>query len=192
MIASKRGVRMTIVFSCVSHKLIAMTVDSTVILDFDDGHREYSTGRKAYLLDGVGCIATWGVRDGNRLGDYLQKQNISAATHSVTDLADLVYSYLTTEYRPKDRGFDDVGYHISGFDQSGNARIYHVFWGFDRPRPPDQLERRYNKNDHSPNRNNIQFVYNGRNDLAETVVITLLGQISAGNVLRFDTSSIRI
>ena len=179
---------MTIVFSCVSDKLIAMTVDSAVVKDFDSGNREYTTGRKAFLFDGVGCVATWGARDANLIGDYLQKQNISSASHSVIDLADLVETYLTKVYNPEQMGLDDVGYHVAGFDENGYPRMYHIFWGFDRPRRVEQSKQEYKRNDHSPSSGAIQFVYNGRNDLAQTVVETVLEQAREGNVVSFSFS----
>jgi len=177
---------MTIVFSCVSEKLIAMTVDSAVIRDFDNGNREYTTGRKAFLFDGVGCVATWGARDANLIGDYLQKQNISSSSHSVIDLADLVETYLTQVYNPEQMGLDDVGYHVAGFDRNAYPRMNHIFWGFDRPRRPEQSKREYKNNDHSPSSGTTQFVYNGRNDLAQTVVETLLQQTRKGHIVSFN------
>jgi len=179
---------MTIVFSCVSDKLIAMTVDSAVIRDFDSGNREYTTDRKAFLFDGVGCVATWGARDANRIGDYLQKQNISSVSHSVNDLADLVEAYLKEEYNPEQMRLDDVGYHVAGFDRNGCPRMNHIFWGFDRPRRAEQSKQEYKRNNHSPSSGTIQFVYNGRNDLAQMVVETLLKQTKEGNVVSFNFS----
>lgn len=179
---------MTIVFSCISEKLIAMTVDSAVVRDFDSGNREYTTETKAFLFDGVGCVATWGARDANRIGDYLREQNISRISHSVIDLANLVEKYLKGIYNPEQMGLDDVGYHVAGFDRNGYPRMNHIFWGFDRPRRAEQSKREYKNNDHSPSSGAIQFVYNGRNDLAQTVVETLLEQTRKGNVVSFHFS----
>ena len=175
---------MTMVFSSVSPHLIVMTVDSAVTLDFEDSH-EYTTGRKSYFFLGVGCVTTWGARDHNRIGDFLDRQKISPDSHSVNALADLVKQYLIEEYRPHELNLNDVDYHVAGFDREGRARLYHVFWGFDRPRPPKQVCQEYKKYDHSPSSKEIIFLYNGRNDLAEVVVHTLLAQIKMGNITRF-------
>lgn len=175
---------MTIVFSIISPDLIVMSVDSAVTLDFGDT-REYTLGRKSYFYNGVGCVTTWGRRDANRIGDYLEKQRISSENHTVENLADLVFEYLTKEYRPDELGFDDVGYHIGGFDKQGRARLFHIFWGFDRPKPPEQTSRKYEKYDHSPLPTEIQFLYNGRNDLAHIVVNTLFYQLNSKSESRF-------
>ena len=176
---------MTVVFSAASSYLIVMTVDSAVALDFKD-RREYITGRKAFFFPGVGCVTTWGTRDHNRIEEFLDGQGISADSHFVTDLATLVNQYLVEEYRPDELSLDDVGYHVAGFDQEGCPRLSHVFWGFDRPRPPEQVQRKYEKYDHNPPAGSIVFLYNGRNDLAEVVVHTLLKQVNAGQETRFD------
>jgi len=162
-----------------------MTVDSSVTLDFPE-RREYITGRKAYLLPGVGCVATWGARDGNQIGRFLGKQEITSNNYSVEGLASLVFKYLREDYCPHDRNLDDVGYHVAGFDRNGHARLFHVFYGFDRPRPSEQKEQEYKIYDHSPASGTASFLYNGRNDLAEIMVHTLLGQIQRGVPTHFD------
>ena len=177
---------MTIVFSAVSHDLIVMSVDSAVTLDFEDSRREYDTGRKSFLYPGVGCVATWGARDGNQIGIFLDKQGLSPENHSVVDLANLVFEYLTEEYQPRECGLDDVGFHVAGFDQEERPRFSHIFWGFDRPRPDEQVEPKYERYDHSPTPGNPEYIYNGRNDLAHVMVVTLLDQIRAGNATQFD------
>jgi hypothetical protein len=79
---------MTIVLSAASPSLIVVSVDSAVTRDFRDG-REYSTGRKAYLFPGVGCVATWGARDGNQIGRFLENK-ITSREHAVEELRSLV------------------------------------------------------------------------------------------------------
>lgn len=176
---------MTIIFSAAAPSLIVMTVDSAVTLDCS-GRREYITGRKAYLLPGVGCVATWGARDGNQIGRFLEKHEIISTNYSVERLASLVFKYLTEEYCPRDRNLDDVGYHVAGFDRNGRARLFHVFYGFDRPRTSEQKEQEYKICDHSPAIGTASFVYNGRNDLAEIMVHTLLEQIQRSVPTHFD------
>ena len=160
---------MTIVFSTASPHLIVMTVDSAVTKDFGNT-REYEIGRKSYFFDGVGCVTTWGARDLNKIGPYLDQIGISPDKHTVIDLADLVFTYLTLQYKPHELDFDDVGYHIAGFDKNGRARLFHVFWGFDRPKPVEQTHREYKRYDHSPDAGEAYFLYNGRNDLAHIMI----------------------
>jgi hypothetical protein len=177
---------MTVIFTAATDQLIVMTADSAVTLEFQDGRREYETGRKVYQYAGVGCVATWGARNHNRIGQFLEHQNITSSSHSVDDLAELVYQFLTTIYRPDELMLDDVGYHVAGFDRDGHPRLYHVFWGFDRPKPPDQLQPKYAKYPHHPSVGDFQLLYNGRNDLAEMTIIVLASQIRAGKVVRFN------
>ncbi len=180
---------MTVVFSAViPRSLIVMAVDSAVTNDFGES-REYVEGAKAFWLQGVGCVATWGERTGNKVGEFLFRQGISAQTHSVGDLADLVEQYLTRDYQPREAGLDEVGYHVAGFDRGGNGRLYHIFYGFDRPRREDEREPRYKRCDHSPPGAVTPFVFNGRNDLAEMVVVKLLAEIRSGGDTRYDPNT---
>jgi len=153
-------------------------VTTTHYQDDGDSFNEYETGSKYYLFPGVGCITTWGDRTFNRLGQYLQKQEISPRTHSVKDLAELTHKYIRDEYS-KD---DELGFHIGGFNNTGKPCLYHVFWGFDRPRPPQQKEPTDHLYDHS----DWVFLYNGRNDLANVVIMALKEQIDSNQDVRFD------
>ena len=175
---------MTIVFSIIMRQLIVMAADSAVTLDFGNT-REYREGRKSYFYPGVGCVTTWGARDGNRIGEYFEGLHISPERHTVENLASSVHDYLTQEYRPDQIGLDDVGYHVAGFDRQGNSRLFHVFYGFDRPRPENQTEREYKLYDHTPPPESIQFLYNGRNDLAHVVVQAMFRQLANGSDSRF-------
>ena len=178
---------MTIVFTAASPKLIVTTADSAVTLEFGDS-REYELGRKSYFFSGVGCVMTWGARDHNTIGRFLDQQQVTPQTHDVLSLADLVQNFLVDHYRPSALGLDDVGYHVAGFDRQANPRLFHIFYGFDRPRPPDQLERKYERYDHSPQIGTTYFLYNGRNDLAQPVIQTLIAQLQSGRDSRFDLS----
>jgi hypothetical protein len=166
-----------------------LSADSAVTVNYTDGHR-YEAGLKAYMYPGVGCVATWGSRTRNHIGFFLRNQNISPATHSIDDLADLVNRYLKHEYRPDDPDEGDVGYHVTGFNQEKRCRLYHVFWGFDRSRPPDQPSRRYRKYPHHPQPASIAFLYNGRNDIAETLIYLMLEQIAEEQEIRFDLKNL--
>lgn len=161
-----------------------MTVDSAVVEDYDNGSRTYTTGEKAQHYNGIGCIATWGARDGNNPWSFLNDK-VKASPCSIIELSDLVDTYLRQIFKPDERGSDDVGYHVAGFDDYC-PRLYHVFWGFDRPRPQTQYTQEYKLYDHSPQKGKIQFLYNGRNDLAHIAVHTLIGQAKAGNALSFN------
>lgn len=172
---------MTLVFSNNSPDLLVMSADSAITLEFSD-HKEYDASSKSLKYPGIGCITTWGERSGNRLGDFLDGRRISADSHSVADLADITYRYLTEEYRPHEYGLGEVGYHVGGFDRQGQPRLYHIFWGFDRPRQPEQTSPKYERYDHTES----AFLYNGRNDLADTLVNLLIRQVQAGREVRFD------
>lgn len=167
---------MTIVFSFASQLIITMTVDSAITNEFSD-RTEYDTGRKAYSFDGIGCVTTWGERSGNTIGDYLNTCQLEPSKHSVVELAELVNRFLTREYLPDQGNLGEVGYHVGGFDRNHLPRLYHIFWSFDRPRIASQDRPRYGLNDHSPeSTTGFNFLYNGRNDLAETVVAALINE----------------
>lgn len=166
-----------------------MAVDSAVTNTYES-HREYKTGRKAYLFPGVGCVTTWGARDNNKIGNYLERKSISPKKYTIEDLSNIVYEYLINEYRPQELGFDDVGFHIGGFDKHGRARLFHIFWGFDRPKLPDQIEQKYAKHDHSPQKGEIPLLYNGRNDLANVVINTLLNELKKGGDSNFPLNTL--
>lgn len=174
---------MTIIFTAVTPSMIVMTADSAVTLFFQD-RREYEEGTKLYPFSEIGCIATWGARDGNRLGMWLQEHR-REDHHQIDALAGLVYFYLSHVYQPGERGADDVGYHIAGFADS-RPRLFHAFYGFDRPRPVNQTERAYKLYDHSLAGQDVAMLYNGRNDLADMVVRSLLAQIGQGGDVRYD------
>lgn len=186
---------MTMIFTAYFGKMIVSTVDSAVTRDVHtvdsaetrefQNHREYVTERKSYFYPGVGCVATWGERVGNTYNRYLDEQDISPERHSVDDLASLVEEYLRCDYRPEDYGLGEVGYHIAGFDRYGQPHLHHVFWGFDRPRPCHQKAPDYRHHICSSRPDQFHFLYNGRNDLAQVVVDTFLGEIRKGGDTRY-------
>lgn len=178
---------MTIVLSIAAPDMILMAADSAVTLDFGDS-RGYEQGRKSYCFPGTGCVTTWGARDGNQIGRFLDQELAKFDHPSVKVLESLTYEYLTKEYRPNEIELDDVGYHVSGFDNNAVPRLSHVFWGFDRPRNPNQLIREYKKQNHSPGIGEWCFLYNGRNDIAETVINLLLREVACGGDIKFKIS----
>lgn len=179
---------MTMIFSAATREIIVMTVDSAVTNEFNNG-REYDTGKKYYVYDGVGCVTTWCDRVGNNIGNFLSSQQLSSDKHSVSELRDLVFKYLKEEYKARETDSDDIGYHVAGFDRDGNSNLYHIFWGTPRPNP-NQETQDYYLNNHSPNSAKpIILLYNGRNDIANTVVNLLISEIEAGKDVRFDLGS---
>jgi hypothetical protein len=165
-----------------------MTADSAVTLELGES-REYEVGRKSYFYPGVGCVTTWGARDHNRIGPFLDECHIAPDTHDVASLADLVQRYLTEQYRPDELDLDDVGYHVAGFDRDHQPRLWHIFYGFDRPRPEAQKARKYERYEHTPPAGAAYFLYNGRNDLAHFLVQTILNEIRSSREVKFDLRS---
>lgn len=171
---------MTIIVSTISPKLIVMLSDSTITVthhqEEGDSFNEYETASKYHLFPGVGCITTWGDHTYNKLGKFLQRQNISQANHSVVELAELTHKYICEDYS-KD---EELGFHIGGFDRAGMPRLYHSFWGFDRP---SQLNV---PTDHLYDHSDWVFLYNGRNDLAHVVINAFMNEIEKERDIRFD------
>jgi hypothetical protein len=176
---------MTIIFSTASAIMITMTADSVVTREFDD-HYEFVSGRKMYRFPGVGCVGTWGERDGNYIGQFLNKQDIEPGKCNVDCLANLVEEYLIKVYQPDKIKLGEVGFHVAGFDQNHKPKLFHIFWGFDQPRPQDQVLPKYARYDHSPQISGISLLYNGRNDLANYVVNIIIEQIRKNNIVRYD------
>jgi hypothetical protein len=167
---------MTVVVSIVRPNSAIMANDSAVSLTFSN-HTEYETGPKAWFKDGVGGVTTWGARDGNNYSRFLRELDLDEVSADVETLAGHVHRYLTDDYRPSDAALGDVGFHIGGFTRSGEARLYHSFWN---PRIADQkgsVDAGYVLETHVPGHRGTVFMYNGRHDLAETVINTLFTQL---------------
>ncbi|MEK7401569.1 MAG: hypothetical protein AABZ80_04315 [Gemmatimonadota bacterium] len=162
---------MTVCLTAARHFAIVMTVDSAVVQDFDDGHREYSTGRKAFVLPGIGVVSTWGARDGNQIMQELPKLQASSRTLSIADVSEAVRRYLEFDFRPHDRGSDPVGYHIAGFREPDAPVVYHVYW------KPESDESNtpggYVTEKHDPSRDGVFMLWNGREDLVEDVLVAI-------------------
>jgi len=174
---------MTMIFSGATSCLIVMSVDSVERKDYGDGPAYDNDVRKSYIYEGVGCVTTWGARDGNRIGFFLEEQLISPQNHSVVELARLVEHYLKNEFKPQEIGLHDVGYHIGGFDRDSTPRLFHTFWlaSGSQYLQPGESEK-YGWQD----RPIPSLLYNGRSELAHTVVTTLLQQIREGKPVNFD------
>lgn len=165
-----------------------MTADSAVTNEFE-ASREYTTGQKLYIFQGVGCVATWGARDGNNIGRYLKSKINPDDGLDVSGLAHLVLKYLIDEYQADSPISNDIGFHVAGFNTQGKAYLYHVFWGAPRPNPSSQGQN-YDISDHSPSfQIPIQLVYNGRNDIANNSIQTLIQEMRRKGDIRFDITT---
>jgi hypothetical protein len=176
---------MTIVVSLAFPSFIVMANDSAVVRDFEDGPREYVTGRKWWAKPGIGVVTMWGARDGNNLSSHLDRASLDPATHSVDELALAVLNYVVAEYRPRDHKIGDTGYHIGGLDRERRLRLFHVFWNAEgSPGALDSLGA-YTLQDQSPGTDTARFLYNGRNDLADKVISALTAELGRGAHVRF-------
>jgi hypothetical protein len=104
----------------------------------------------------------------------------------VDQLADLVADYLKTEYKPHEIDSGEVGYHVAGFNPQGEPRLHHIFWGFDLPRRANQKVREYRKQVLSPPEGEVQYLYNGRNDLVDPLMHHFLDKIINDPSFRID------
>lgn len=179
---------MTIVFTSVTSQMICMTADHAVTKIVNQQFREYETGPKLFPFPGIGCVTTWGARDHNCIKEHLEGQLV-AGEHNVNDLATIVDRFLKKTYRPHTYQLDDVGYHVAGFDSEQQPRLYHIFWGFNRPKNPRQKHRRYQKQLHTYEGWSLPlFLYNGRNDIADRMVRSLLYEMREADVANQDFS----
>ncbi len=177
---------MTVVFTAVSADWIVAAADSAVTLDFAD-HREYETGRKFWAIPGVGSLSTWGARDGNLIGRKLDAEWSKADGRSVDDLARAAHAYLTSEFQPREHALGDAGYHIAGFMSDGTPRLFHSY--FENPRDSGR-QSFYDFQDIAIAPGVKQFLYNGRNDLAHTLITLVLDELKAGRATRLRVDSV--
>ena len=178
---------MTVVLTVGSPFGIVMAADSAVVHDFDNGVREYHTGRKLWHVPTIGFISTWGARDSNGIGRHLSEQWSNVGSRTIGDLARSVHSYLVTEYRPDELGLQDVGYHIAGVTRDGAPAVYHSY--FNTPRNVSSFGN-YDFQLIGPKIPETQFLYNGRNDIAHNIVITLINEARLGKDPRFRGESL--
>jgi hypothetical protein len=173
---------MTVVFTAVSQKVVLMAVDSAVQLDFGTS-REYDTGRKLWWFPGVGGVSTWGARDANHIGRFLEREWSVPGSRDVEALARDVHGFLVGEFAPDLDQRPDVGFHVAGFTKDGYPRLFHSFWN--TPRDVVTLGS-YTLQLATPPAPKTAFFYNGRNDLAERVVGALLEDVNTGRDTRFN------
>jgi len=157
---------MTMVFSAGTDKFLVMANDSAIErVGFPEGP-EYDTDAKAFCCDGVGVVTMWGARDGNQLIRHLRDLHDKSPLRTIDHLAQEVFRYLTKEYQPHERegGCVDTGYHVGGFTDSGQVRLYQIAWN----RPGSGVARSnqgaYVMELHHPNQE-MRALYNGRSDI---------------------------
>lgn len=178
---------MTVVFTTESDDLIVVTADSAVTLDFGES-RAYEIGRKTYFYPGVGCVATWGARDHNQVGPFLEAHSVAEGSHDINALAYLVEEYLRVEYRPDELGVGEVGYHVAGFDTSGQPKLWRIAYASSQALAENSSDEGFERSEHAPPAGGANFHYNGRNDLADTLVNTVLDELQRAGDANFNLS----
>lgn len=172
------------IFSAATKDFISMTVDHAVVDTYSD-RTEYKKGVKDHGFKEVGCVANWGdLRKSIRQEILLHPPTL----HSFEDLDRFVEKFLNETKGPNYFGdsAQEVGYHIAGFDQDGNVRLYHRYWGFPRPNPYHKPQDYY-CSDHSPtDKKPLHLLYNGRNDIADGVISMLISEIDQQGSVRVD------
>ena len=182
---------MTMVFSVASMNFIVMANDSAVVYDFDDGHREYDTGRKFFVADQVGCVTMWGARDGNQLVQHLSSLQLNPTRDSVETLAHHVNRYLTEQYAPHEGPLGDTGFHVGGFTKDGVPLLNHIFWNVPDSAQGTNTRGAYSLQYHQPiHENEIRFLYNGRNDLASTIINHFIRELNEKAETKFPSTAV--
>ena len=161
---------MTIVISIVTDNLITLTVDSVETDQFPDGTEYKSPITKAWIVKGIGCVATWGSLAGNP-GPFLYKnwQHEPPEGASIDDLAESLYGFLKDDVQPQKDTHSIIGYQVTGFDRQRKPKHYNVAWDIKRPGPESQPLAIQWSEQHL-NGGPPRIVYNGRNDLAGPLV----------------------
>jgi hypothetical protein len=176
----------TVTISVATSQFLILAADAAVTLDFGDW-REYETGPKLHRNDAA-VVTTWGARDANEIAHFVRRPSSAGLLADV--LAKELFTYLRAEYDPRAMGLGTIGYHVGGFDSTGRARLFHVFYepdGYNETTPPGGL---YELQDQSPTQERPRvFLYNGRSDLAHSAVSSLLSQVRNGLASKFDVSS---
>ena len=163
-----------------------MANDCAVVQDFADGHREYSTGRKFFLADGIGCVTMWGARDGNKLVSYLSSLTLTPTSHTVDDLIRQVNRFLIEQYAPHEVPLSDIGFHVGGFTSDGQPRLCHIFWNVPGSSAAVGTEGTYTFQFHHPSLPlQIKFLYNGRNELVSAVIGSLITELNKNSQTKF-------
>ncbi len=170
---------MTVLLSLPHPKMIVMCADSRktvwstqvdyyTLLPTGKQTIEYASMTKVFPVPGVGCITLWGEVTRAEDGFPYFLQGHLSQVRTIEDSRTLVDHYLRHDLRA-DEGGEDVGFHIGGFMPGGIPKLYHVFYGWDRPRPEGQAPD-YRSYDHS----DFLALYNGRNDFVDPIMKLLV------------------
>lgn len=178
------------VFSGGTDSFLVMANDCAIEKRFSNGQVEYDTGGKAYCCDSVGVVTMWGGRDGNQLISHLQSSTRQSAD-TVEDLARGVHRYLTDVYAPHRDGLEDTGYHVGGFTREGQVRLYQVSWNAQGSGNARTNLGAYTLELHHPPPT-PKFLYNGRPDIANSLIQTLITEINQGREMRFPLTPVGI
>lgn len=170
---------MTLVLSLIHPNAIIMASDSRKIehstrIDFhtskpiEETKVQASETNKLFLVSGVGCVTMWGDITRVKIGSYIR--SITNQLKGPDHLAEKIFDYLREEVSPENDG--DLGFHIGGFKPDGTKALFHVFFGSDigPDVDPRSNPRKLKKYDHS----NTLAVYNGKHELADTIIKFLL------------------
>ncbi len=178
---------MTILFASISSSFIAVTADSAITRYFED-HREYDRGKKIESYEGLGVVATWGERTGNKIFQYLS-ENISVPSKlKIEDLAGMVDDYLRSKYQPHKDQLSRVGYYVLGYDEDLNPKFFGILWAEQTRHPASSADRRYHCYDNSPGPGAIRFSYDGRFNLVHSLLGLYLEELNSGSDVKFDLS----
>jgi hypothetical protein len=182
---------MTVILSFPSSEMIIMTADSrktTVLNQLDVQLKpipnttrvEFTSTQKIFPIPGIGCISMWGdiTRSEKSFPNYLSKH--LPGLKDVDDLRILVDNYLHYELQAHLDG-EDIGFHVGGFALDQKPRLYHVFYGLDRPFIHGQKHdyRAYAHQD-------LLALYNGRNDLVAPIMRLLIDLQEQVGIAIFD------
>ncbi len=179
MIISMPHPQMIVMTADSRKQTISTPVDYETFEPIGEPTVEYSSMTKVFPVPGVGCVTLWGevTRAERGFPAYLTT-HVDEVSH-VMDLRDLTERYLRDELRAEEDG-QDIGFHVGGF-MDRSPKLYHVFYGWDRPRPEGQ-EPDYRSYDSS----DALALYNGRNDFVDSIVKLLVQLQSQVGVAVFE------
>jgi hypothetical protein len=185
---------MTVIISFPHPKMIIMAADSKRKLDvtrrdFDlrplEEHVEYDDMTKVFPVPGIGCVTLWGYVNYAEEGfpAYLEK-NISHI-QNIEDLRHLVETYLRHDLQADDPG-EEIGFHVGGFTPHGEPRLYHIFYGRDRPSSEGEIP-----DFHSYPSHDRLALYNGRNDFVSPIMNLLTSLQTQVGISVFNDDSVQ-
>ena len=158
---------MSLVISITHPKAIIMASDTKIITTYkrynpaDDtftGEEENKQSEqvKTFLIPQVGCLSFWGeaTNTGKELECFL-KNNIND-NDDIVSVSDKLFDYLKNQMKPS----NEIGFHLGGFDKSGLAKLYHIFYSIQLGREENGIGYYKNIEDEG---NKYVVLFNGRN-----------------------------